>query len=322
MGKPADELIGSPVHVLVTGGLGFIGHHVSLALIERGVRVTILDLPKFGAVSLPGVSARRSDAEAEIVVADLLEPDQWTHHLRGVDAVVHCAGVHQVDEIEAHPLRHVEVNVGGTRRLLEAMVEHEVPRLVNLSSAKVYGQNPGRPSTEDDIVAPVGAYALGKVVAEQYGTRFATDHGLEVCSVRPFSVFGPGQSTNTGYVGALLDAVCHGGRVIIPGSAEMMRDFVSIDTVVDTCVAAALTDGAPPPLLNCGSGEATTLAELTRTFSAVAGREFEVTYREPRAGTLRVTLADVERMNRFAAPRLPTLSEALAPTIAACLGMP
>lgn len=310
------------MHVLVTGGLGFIGHHVSLALLERGVRVTIVDLPRFGAVSLPGVAARRSDAQPEIIVADLLDPEQWAHCLPGVDAVVHCAGVHQVDEVESQPLRHIEVNVGGTRRLLEAMVEHEVPRVVNLSSAKVYGQNPGRPSTEDDIVAPVDAYALGKVVAEQYGVRFAADHGLEVCSVRPFSVFGPGQSTNTGYVGALLDAACHGGRVVLPGSAETVRDFVSIDTVVDTCVAAALADETPPPLLNCGSGEATTLDDLTRTFSTVAGRELVVSYRAPRAGTLRETLADVELMNRFASPRLPALADALSPTIDACLGLP
>lgn len=310
------------MHVLITGGVGFIGHHVGLTLLERGVRVTVVDLPRFGAVTLPGLAARALDREPEIVVADILDRDQWTHHLQGVDAVVHCAGVHQVDEVESQPLRHIEVNVSGTLGLLEAMVEYGVPRLVNLSSAKVYGENQGRPSHEDDLVVPIDAYALGKVVAEQYGVRFAADHGLEVCSIRPFSVFGPGQPTNTGYVGALLDAACHGGRVVLPGSPETVRDFVSIDTVVDTCVAAALADRTPPPSLNCGSGEATTLDDLTRTFSAVAGRDLEVSYREPRDGTLTVTLADAERMIAFAAPRMPSLADALAPTIDAVLGMP
>lgn len=310
------------MHVLLTGGLGFIGRHLSVALLERGVRVTVVDLPRFGAVGLPAPSTARA-GEAEIVVADIREPDAWSDALAGVDVVVHCAGVHRVDEVEARPLRHVDINVAGTRTLLERVVEHGVSRFVNLSSAKVYGQIPsGHASHEDDLVAPVDIYALGKVVGEQYCDTFAARHGLEVCSLRPFSVYGPGQETQTGYIGALLDGVVGGGHVVLPGDRETRRDFVYIDTVVDACVAAITSDTPPPRILNCGSGTSTTLPELVDLFTSAAGRPLRVTYRDARAGTLRETLADVTLLQQFADPRVPSLHEALAPTIGACLGRP
>ena len=324
MGNAPDRLRAGAgnVHVLITGGLGFIGHHLSLALLASGAQVTIVDLPRFGAASLPARSGREFADRTRIVLADVRDREAWFPLLSAVDVVVHCAGVHQIDEVEGDVLRHIDVNVGGTRTVLDGLVQYAVPRLVYLSSAKVYGQNSGHPSREDDIRAPVDSYALGKTVAEQYGADFAARHGLEVCSVRPFSVIGPGQPTNTGYIGALLDGACQGGRVVLPGTPEMSRDFVSIDTVVDTCVAAVVAEAAPPPVVNCGSGTSTTLAALTETFEEVAQREMVVAYREPRPGTLERTHADTELMQRFACPRVPALEETLARTLGTHLGLP
>ena len=310
------------MHVLITGGLGFIGHRVGLELLARGAQITIVDLPAFGDASLPSAAIPPQGGPVEIVLADVRQAADWGHRLADVDVVIHCAGVHQADEVAADVAGHIDVNVAGTRSLLDATVAAGVGRFIYLSSAKVYGQIDGRASQEDDLVAPIDVYALGKAVAEIYCDRYATNHSLEVSVIRPFSVYGPGQDTHTGYMGALLEALRRSRRVILPGGPDTSRDFVHIDTVVDVCVSAALSVDAPPPILNAGSGVPTSLAELVEAFQTASGRDLEVTYRDPRPGTLVRTLADVSLMTDFSCPTLPPLQMGIQETTDAQLGMP
>lgn len=308
----------------MTGGLGFIGRRVAHILAADGHDVCVVDDPGFGAVGLRGATRRR----VECHVGDVLLVEEWGGLLEGVDVVIHAAGIHQVDEVERNPGRHIEVNVTGTRRMLDAALARGVHRFVNLSTAKVYGpiaaraDGEVRPSAEDDIVEPTDAYALGKVVAEQHCARVAASGSMEVTSLRPFSVFGPGQSLHTGYVGALLDALQGSGRVVLPGAPGHLRDFVHVDTVAALIIAVATAVEPVPPTINAGSGRATTLAELVTRFEEAAGRPLDVSYRDPRPGTLTGTLADVALMSRFTCPQTPDLSTGIRETIDSQLGLP
>jgi nucleoside-diphosphate-sugar epimerase len=304
------------VHILITGGHGLIGHGICQRLTEADHQVTVVDLPSF---RVPG---RRSGPAMSynLVEADILDVGEWSDVLDDVDVVVHTAGIHQVDEVARDAVRHIDVNVTGTHRLLTAAETHGVGRFIYLSSAKVYGDGGGRASAEHDLVAPVESYALGKVVAEHYCAHFARESDLETTSIRPFSVYGPGQDTHTGYMGALLESLRRGHRVVLPGDPNFVRDFVHIDTVVELCVAAALSDVAPPLVLNAGSGEATTLAQLVKAFETVTERPLTVTYREPRPGTLRFTLADTRKMREFSWPHMPDLEHGILETVDAELG--
>lgn len=306
------------VHVLITGGHGLIGHGVSRRLLAAGHRVSIVDLPRFGVPARPV----NGEGEASLIEADILDVAEWGDVLDDVDVMIHTAGIHQVDEVARDAVRHIDVNVTGTHKLLMACQAHGVNRFVYLSSAKVYGHGYGRASAESDLVAPVESYALGKVVAEHYCAHASREFGIETCSIRPFSVYGPGQDTHTGYIGALLESLRRGHRVVLSGDPEFVRDFVHIDTVVDLCMKAALAAEAPPLLLNAGSGEATTLGQLVKAFETVTERRLSVSYRDPRPGTLRFTLADTQQMRDFSWPHMPDLEQGILETVTAELGAP
>jgi nucleoside-diphosphate-sugar epimerase len=305
------------MHILITGGLGFIGSRVGMRLHEQGYRVSVVDVPRLGAVGWP----RYATDDVTVLLDDIASVDVWGPGLLDdVDVIVHAAGVHQADEVARDPIRHIEVNVSGTRRMLEAAVHHGVARFVNLSTAKVYGHGHGRASRESDFPEPVEPYALGKFVAEQFGAHLAATTSLEVTSLRPFSVYGPGQDLRTGYFGALLDALLRGGRVVLTGTPDLRRDFVHVDTVIDVVLATVGSPVPPPALLNIGSGEACPLRTLVALFEEAAGRELAVTYSDAPPGTLASTLADVSVMRDFVCPQIPQLRNGIRDTIMSVVG--
>jgi nucleoside-diphosphate-sugar epimerase len=298
------------MHVLVTGGLGYIGGEAVRRFLRRGDRVSVIDLPRLAAM------APAPHANLRVHFADITDPAVIGPLMAGVDAVVHSAGIHHAEEVVRHPNRHVDVNVNGTYVMLEAAVDAGVSRFVHLSSAKIYGPSEAA-SNEKDLVRPADEYSLGKYAAESFCTHFASITPLEVCALRPFSVYGAGMDLRTGYCGMLLDALMSGRPAVLPGRAGFSRDFVHLDTVADVVVAAITSATAPPQVLNVGSGVATTLAELVDVFAAHICRPLEVTYSEPRPGTLDRTLADISLMSEFACPDIPDLRTGISEMIAA-----
>jgi nucleoside-diphosphate-sugar epimerase len=300
------------MHVLVTGGLGYIGGEAVRRFLQRGDRVSVIDLPR-----LPAVAPSRH-ADLTVHFADITSPELIGPLVQDVDVVVHAAGIHHADEVVRHPNRHVEVNVNGTFVVLDAAVDAGVSRFVHLSTAKIYGSvEADHASSEADLVRPADEYSLGKYAAESFCKHFAETAPIDVCTLRPFSVYGPGMDLRTGYCGALLDALLSGSTAVLSGRPDFTRDFVHLDTVADVVVAAATSDSAPPARLNIGSGTSTTLAELVEIFDDNVCRDLDVTYSEPRPGTLDRTLADISLMSEFACPDIPDLRTGINEMIAA-----
>jgi UDP-glucose 4-epimerase len=252
----------------------------------------------------------------EVVEGDITRPEEWRSAFDGVDAVVHCAAIHRPDEIADGMVRSIEVNLRGTRLMLETAAAAGVRRFVHLSSAKAYGEPLGYPSREDDLVNPVESYGLAKAVTEDYCRSFTARTGMRCLSLRPFSVYGPGQDFNTGYIGQLLEAWTLGTPVALSGHAGFVRDFVHIDDVVDICLAAAAQD-QPFDVVNVGSGSPTTLGELIELFAAASGVDLDVGFRPARPGTIERTLADLERQNAVLGRSPIGLAEGLSGTVEA-----
>ena len=297
------------MRVLVTGGLGYIGGGVVRRLVERGDEVVAIDLPRLN------ITPPKPQAGLEVHYADVTAPEEIAPLLRDVDVVVHAAGIPQADDVVRHPHRHVEVNVNGTYNMLEAAANAGIPRFVHLSTAKLYGPSTA-PSNEADLVRPADEYSLGKYAAESFCTHFASTTPLEVCMLRPFSVYGPRMDLRTGYCGMLLDALMSGAAAVLPGRPDFSRDFVHLETVVDVVLAAITSVAPPPPTINVGSGVSTSLADLVDLFRGEICRRLPVTYSDPRPGTLDRTLADISLMNDFACPHIPDLRTGIIETIA------
>ena len=273
--------------ILVTGARGFIGAGVVRAAHAQGHDVVAVDQSARGRVLPDGV---------ETVEGDITRPEEWRSAFDGVDAVVHCAAIHRPDEIAEGMVRSIEVNLRGTRLMLETAAGAGVQRFVHLSSAKAYGEPLGFPSREHDPVNPVESYGLAKAVTEDYCRYFTARTGMRCLSLRPFSVYGPGQDFTTGYIGQLLAAWTLGTPVALSGHAGFIRDFVHIDDVVDICLAAASRDQAFD-VVNVGSGSPTTLGELLELFASFAGTDLDVSFRPARPGTIERTLADLDRQS-------------------------
>ena len=273
------------MRLLVTGARGFIGAGVVRAAHSQGHEVVGADYSDHG---------RDLPKEVALIRGDITRPEEWQSGFEGVDAVVHCAAIHRPDEIAEGTVRSIEVNLRGTRLMLQAAADAGVKRFVHLSSGKAYGEPLGFPSREENLANPVESYGLAKVVTEEYCRHFTAHSAMRCISLRPFSVYGPGQDLSTGYIGQLLEAWTAGTPVALSGDAAFIRDFVHIDDVVDICLAAALRD-QPFDLVNVGSGSPTTLGALVELFARLSGAALDVSFKPARQGTIERMLADLTK---------------------------
>lgn len=266
--------------ILLTGGAGFIGHHLARRLVADGHDVVALDnlLPQVH--QDPEVSVQRFPGP--VIVGDVTDPQSW-RSLPPVDAMVHLAAETGTGQSMYEIERYRRVNVGGTQAAGEYAVVHGIP-LVALSSRAVYGE--GRhecpehattfgsrccpratpaPSRESDDHAPVSVY--GQTKSEGEGALQAAATAVPVTSVRPQNVIGPGQALHNPYTGVLaafLAMLKEGAPLTIYGAGTQTRDFIHVQDLVALLTWALIT---PPPLgrqrvLNAGSGVRTTLVQL------------------------------------------------------------
>jgi UDP-glucose 4-epimerase len=275
------------VKILVTGIRGFIGAALAWAADARGHEVVGVDQSARG---------RALPTRVHAIEGDITQPAGWREALEGVDVVIHSAAMHHTDRIAEAPIRSIEVNLRGTRLMLAEAAASKAKRFVHLSSAKVYGEPLGIPSSEDDLVNPLEPYGMAKVVSEQYCRHYAAQFSMRCISVRPFSVYGPRQDLSTGYVGQLIEAWLSGRPALLSGSPHFVRDLVHVDDVVDICLAGA-DDDCDVDVVNVGSGSATRLKDLVAEFARLVGDGIDVQYSPARPGTIQRTHADVVRMS-------------------------
>jgi len=265
------------MRVLITGAHGFIGAATIPELLDAGHEV----------VGMDRVGGTR------IQIGDITRLDDCIAACEGVDVIIHSVGIHLATLVAESPMLMVDVNVNGTLNILRAAEIAGTRRIVYLSSAKVYGEPERLPSLETDLPRPREPYALAKLVAEQYCQTFHETCGIEAVVIRPFSVYGPGQDSNSGYVGMALEALKSDGIASFPGRADYLRDFVHIRDVARLCALAATADLPGYTVLNSGCGNAHTLDELVAMIAATAETDLSSRYRRASVETINRTCGDM-----------------------------
>jgi len=301
------------VHVLVTGGAGFIGANLCRRLVDDGHSVVVLDDLSTGrAAHLDGV-------EVDLVEGSVTDATVVERLVGEVDRVVHLAARASVPRSVAEPLAAHEVNVTGTVHVLEAARAGSVPVTV-ASSSSVYGDTPVSPKHEDLPVAPRSPYAASKLAAEGYALAYGVAYGLPVLALRFFNVYGPLQAADHAYAAVVprfVDAALAGRPVEVHGDGRQSRDFTYVGTVVD--VLARAVDGATtaPGPVNLAFGTRTDLLDLLSRLEGELGRPIEVRHTAPRLGDVRHSTADGRRLaGLFGALEPVGLDEGLAATVA------
>jgi nucleoside-diphosphate-sugar epimerase len=301
---------------LVTGGAGFIGSHLTEALVARGHRVRVVDSlitgKRLNLAHIPDV---------EFVEGDLAEASVCADVVRGVDYVLHQAAIPSVPRSVKDPIESNRANVDAALNLLVAARDAGVRRLVYAGSSAAYGNTLELPKREDMPTNPLSPYALQKLVAEQYCQMFTRLYGFETVTTRYFNVFGPRQDPGSPYSGVIslfADAVIEGRRPTIFGDGEQTRDFTFVDNVVDG-VLRACDAPAAGEVINVATGGRTSLNQLLHIINGIVGTSIEPIYAAPRDGDVQHSQADISKARALLgyAP-LVALEAGLEQTIAWC----
>jgi UDP-glucose 4-epimerase len=283
---------------LVTGGAGFIGSHVTDALVAQGHQVRVLDDLSTGMLdNLAQVRDR-----IEFLQGDIRDRKLVATACEGIESVIHEAAWRSVPKSLADPYGYTEVNVLGTVGLLEAARRAGVQRLVHVSSSSVYGETAQVPMREDQPARPVSPYAASKLAGEVLCGLFARAYGLETVALRYFNVFGPRQSLENQYavvVPKFITCLLRGESPPVYGDGTQSRDFTYVENVVEATILASQTDGVSGEVFNIALGEAHTVLELLSQLNAVMGLSIAPTFLPPRPGDVRRTLADSSKAKRL-----------------------
>jgi UDP-glucose 4-epimerase len=308
----------SKVRYLVTGGAGFIGSNLVLALTAAGERVRVLDNLETGRWEhLDGVPAQ---SLIERIEGDIRDPEAVARAAAGVEIVFHQAALGSVPRSVDTPVESDAVNAGGTVTVLDVARRQGVRRVVFAASSAAYGETPELPKREDMRPMPMSPYAVTKLACEHYLKVFAQIYGIETVNLRYFNVFGPNQTPDGAYAAAIprfVDAALAGRPIQIYGDGEQTRDFCYIDnTVRANLLAAASPRKLAGEVVNIAGGRRIGLNELCRELGRVMGRALEVEHTAPRPGDIRHSLADIGRARELLGYEpLVRWEDGLAPTV-------
>lgn len=299
------------MHVLVTGGAGYIGGHTVAALLRAGHEVVVLDNLSTGrATQLP--------EGAQLVVGDAGDADVVRRILAGgdIDAVLHFAAFIRVEESVSNPLAYYRNNVALSVTLIDEAVKAGVKHFIFSSSAAVYGNPVLSPVPEDAVRAPVSPYGHSKAMVEQVLSDAARAHGMRYVSLRYFNVAGadPDRGLRKPYrvegqpshlikaaIAAALGRKSHFelyGTDYPTRDGTCLRDFIHVCDLAEAHVEALqyLQNGGDSAVLNCGYGKGCSVLEVVEAVKRVSGRDFPVRLASRRSGDVAVVVADTRRI--------------------------
>lgn len=299
--------------ILITGGAGFIGSHLSDALLARGYAVRIVDDLSTGKRD----NLQLAHPLLELVEGDVADAELVERAAAGCQAVVHLAAVASVQASVDDPVRTHQSNFIGTLNVCEAMRVHGVRRVLFASSAAVYGNNgEGQSIAEDTPKAPLTPYAVDKLASEQYLEFYRRQHGLEPVIFRFFNIFGPRQDPSSPYSGVISifsERAVQGQPITVFGDGEQTRDFLYVGDLVQVMVQALEQAQVEEGAVNIGLNQATSLNQMLAALQQVVGSLPAVSYTTPRSGDIRHSRADNRRLlARFDFQRATSMVEGLA----------
>lgn len=278
------------MRVVVTGGAGFIGSHLTDAFLARGDEVTVVDSLSAGR------PARLDDRVVlhELSVTDARLLGQAVESA-SPDLICHLAAQIDVRASVARPAADAQTNVIGTINVLEAARAANARVMLCSTGGAIYGRDAPIPSMEDVLPLPESPYGIAKHCAEQYLGLYNRLHGTAHSVLRLANVYGPRQDPTgeAGVVPIFCSQILAGARPTIFGDGTQTRDYVYVGDAVAAFLAAA--DLRRPGTWNIGTGTEVSVLDLVRVVAAVTGREADYTLAPPRPGELQRSALAADR---------------------------
>jgi UDP-glucuronate 4-epimerase len=289
-------------HYLVTGAAGFIGSHLSEALIARGARVTGVD--NFDPFYAREVKERNLAGLRKLPGFDFLEADvaRDALPLEGIEAILHLAAKPGVRPSLEDPASYMEANVTATARLIDAARRIGLNRIVFGSSSSVYGNATPAPFAEaQPAVSPISPYAASKRAGELVAQAFVHLYPLKIICLRFFTVYGPRQRPDLA-IHRFTDLIARGRPVRMHGDGSSERDYTYITDCLDGILAALEWTGRAAPgtieTVNLGGGERVRLDRLIALIAEALGTKPQIERHPDQPGDVRLTDADLVHAGR------------------------
>jgi nucleoside-diphosphate-sugar epimerase len=299
------------MHVLVTGGAGFIGSRLIKMLRKQSHDVDAIDNHS----NSPAVSKRREkdlehDKEVEVWDIDIKDTNTVLKYLKkrkdlkeqdqtpAVDAIVHLAAPISVAESMNNAQKYCDEIHRGTISVLEAAKMYSIKKVILASTAAVYGNTERLPVTEHVKTDPQSPYAISKLAAEGIARMYSREHGIETVILRFFNVYGPDQDPSSGYSGVISKFMLQAKEkkpFIIFGDGKQTRDLIYVDDIVLAVTSAIEKHVEPGIVINVGSGKETSILDLAQATAKVAGVPYKVEHKEPRKGDILRSEAAIDR---------------------------
>jgi len=285
----------SKLKIVITGGAGFIGSHIAEYWSQNDAEVHVIDNFRSGykknIADLKNVILHEGSITDKYFVFSVLNDAQYVHHL---------AAMISVPESVNNPYECVDINVKGLLNILEGAKAHNVKKVIHMSSAAIYGDNPESPKTTDMLPRPKSPYGITKLDGEFYLQMYCESFGVKTVSLRNFNVFGPRQDPKSQYAAAIPIFVAKALKnepITIYGDGEQTRDFVYVKDVVQANILAA-TKPEVTGVFNVATGQAISINTLVKTVMELTGSSSKVIYEPERAGDIKHSLASIENTKK------------------------
>lgn len=291
------------MHVLVTGGAGFIGANLCRALEAAGHTATAYD-------DLSTGNPRNLDGtNAWLIEASILDEKAMIEAAGPTDAIVHLAARPSVPRSIKDPVASHLANATGTVNVLEAARTDGSRQVITAGSSSVYGANPTLPKHVGLATRPVSPYAASKLAAEAYTLAYGHSFGLPTLSFRFFNVFGPLQAAGHAYaavIPAFVDAALRGEPLPVHGDGTQSRDFTYIDTLTAVIVDAIERQVTCDDPVNLAYGSRTDLLSVIELMRELMGLDIEIDFQPTRAGDVPHSQADESQIRELFPNVMPT----------------
>ena len=279
--------------ILVTGADGFIGSHLTEALVREGYKVrAFVYYNSFNSWGWLDQCAPDVKGKFEVFSGDIRDPHGVKQAMKDCSAVLHLAALIAIPYSYHSPDTYVETNIKGTLNVLQAARELGVKRIIHTSTSEVYGTAQYVPIDEKHPLQGQSPYSASKIGADQLAYSFYSSFKLPVVTIRPFNTYGPRQSARA-VIPTIITQVAKGSKEIELGSTTPTRDFSYISDTVNGFVKALQSDSGVGEVINLGSNFEVSIGQIANLIAKSFNTEIEIITKQER---LRPDNSEVERL--------------------------